>query len=106
MEVQKAIRSLKRGKSDTHELLSSDHFRSACNELHVHIFLLLQILLANSITSMTILESILVPIPKNQKKPMCESSNYRSIALSSIIGKIWDKIIPWKHAAILSMTDL
>ena len=106
MEVHKAIRSLKRGKSDTHELLSSDHFKNACNELHVHISLLLQMLLANSIAPMTMLESILVPIPKNRKKPMCESSNYRSIALSSIIGKIWDKIILSKHAAILSMTDL
>ena len=99
-DVRKAIRALKWGKSDSHDCLSSDHVKNACSELYVHISLLLQMLLMNSIAPMTMLESILVLIPKNRKKSICDSSNYRSIALSSIIGKIWDKITLSKHASL------
>ncbi len=30
----------------------------------------------------------MVPIPKNKRQSLCNSDNYRAIALSSIIGKI------------------
>jgi hypothetical protein len=105
-DVHKAIRSLKHSKSDANNLLSSDHFKNACNELHWHISLLLQLLLNHSFAPMTMLTSVLIPIPKNRKKSLSESNNYRSIALSSIIGKIWDKIILSKHSSILSSVDM
>ncbi len=34
--------------------------------------------------------STLIPIPKNRRKSMNDSSNYRAIALSSVLGKILD----------------
>ena len=36
---------------------------------------------------------IMIPIPKDKKKSLCSSSNYRAIALSSIFSKILDKFI-------------
>ena len=35
----------------------------------------------------------MVPIPKCKRKPIDDSDNYRSIALRSIIGKIFDWVI-------------
>ena len=37
---------------------------------------------------------------------MCDSDNYRSIALSSVIGKVFDKIILLKHADALATSPL
>ncbi len=41
----------------------------------------------------------MVPIPKNKKKSLCNSNNYRAIALSSIIDKIlvWVTLIKERH---------
>ena len=35
----------------------------------------------------------MIPIPKNRKQSLCNSSNYRAIVLSSIFGKIPDWVI-------------
>ena len=37
--------------------------------------------------------STLVPIPKNKRKSINKSENYRAIALSSILGKLLDNIL-------------
>ena len=42
--------------------------------------------------------STLIPIPKNKKKSLNDSDNYRAIALGSIIGKLLDKIILYKYS--------
>ena len=38
-------------------------------------------------------QSTLIPIPKNKRKSLNDSTNYRAIALSSIMGKLLDRII-------------
>ena len=41
-----------------------------------------------------LLMSSLVPIPKKNKRGnKCDSDNYRQIAISSIIGKLFDSIV-------------
>lgn len=47
------------------------------------------------------LVSALVPIPKDKKKSLSDSNNYRSIALGSIAGKLFDKIILMQHVDVL-----
>ena len=34
-----------------------------------------------------------MPIPKNKRGNKCDSNNYRQIAISSLLGKIFDTII-------------
>ena len=36
---------------------------------------------------------VIVPITKNKRANKCDSSNYRAIAISSLLGKILDNII-------------
>ena len=43
------------------------------------------------------LSGTMVPIPKNKRKSLNYSSNYRSITLSSIVGKLMDNAILIKH---------
>ena len=40
-----------------------------------------------------LLLSTIIPIPKNKRKSLSKSDNYRAIALSSIMGKLLDKIL-------------
>jgi hypothetical protein len=45
--------------------------------------------------------STLIPIPKNLKKSPTYSKNFRSIALSSIIGKVLNIIVMAKNASVM-----
>ena len=50
--------------------------------------------------------SAFVSIPKDSKKSLNESNNYRSIALSSVTGKVLDNIVLTQHASILHTSVL
>ena len=47
----------------------------------------------------------LVPIPKNKRGNKCDSENYRQIAISSPMGKLFDSIVLEEHQDSL-FTDL
>ena len=48
----------------------------------------------------------MIPIPKNMKQSLCNSSNYRAVALSSILSKILDWVIIIKEESALSPSHL
>ena len=48
----------------------------------------------------------MIPIPKNMKQSLCNSSNYRAIALSSIFGKILDWVILIQEESALYSSHL
>ena len=101
-----AVKRLKSGKSDANMNLKSDNFIFACHDLYVHLSLLLQMMFSQLRAPHEMLLSIIVPIPKNQRKSMNDSANYRSIAISSIVGKILDNIVLLKHGDALQTTEL
>lgn len=105
-DVLEAVHKLKSRKSDVNVDLCSDGFKNACNDLFVHLALILRAMYTHCGAPVELLTSMLVPIPKDRKKTLSDSSNYRSIAISSIIGKIFDNIILSKHANVLQSSDL
>ena len=48
----------------------------------------------------------MIPIPKDKKKSLCESGNYRAIALSSIFTKLLHWVILIKEAMTLCSSNL
>ena len=50
-------------------------------------------MLVHGIAPGALLLSTLVPIPKNKRGTKSDSSNYRAIAISSLLGKIFDIIV-------------
>ncbi len=63
-------------------------------------------MLIHGISPESMLLGTMVPIPQNKKQTLCNSDNYRAIALSSIIGKILDWIILIKEEQSLSSSSL
>ena len=84
--------------------MKSDALLNGCHSLFIHISLLFSALLRCGVTPNNILLATLVSIPKNKRKCLNHSSNYRAIALGSIFSKnfniiiiiiIMEKIIPY-----------
>ena len=53
-----------------------------------------------------LLNAILHPIPKNKRKSLNDSENYRAIALSSVIGKLLDWMILSENRSVLDTSNL
>ena len=87
------MRGLKPARCDGYAGLSTDYIINACDEIYVHIALLFSAMTVHGIVFNDLLVSSIIPIPKAKN-----ITNYRGIALSSIFGKILDRIILSRYA--------
>ena len=91
--VTNAITHLKSEKNDNFECLFSDNFKNGTHLLNVYIYLLFSTMLSHGTAPAGLLLSTLVPLIKNKRGIKCDSNNYRAIAISSIISKLFDSVL-------------
>ncbi len=104
--VATAVKALNSGKNDSIDNVYSDSFKHA-SEFYVYcISLIFNCMLCHGYAPNSFLGSTVVPIPKNIKLDLSDPSNYRAIALSSIFGKILDKIILATQSEYLKTSDM
>ena len=101
-----AVTHLKDGKSDGYKGLSSDHFIHGNRQLFVLLSILFALFLRHGFSPDSMILGTMIPIPKDKKKSLCSSSNYRAIALSSIFSKNLDWIILIKEENSLCSSEL
>ena len=67
--------------------LSSDNFINGTELLFSYISMLFNMMLTHDVAPQGLLLSTLLPILKNKRGNKSDSSNYRQIAISSLLGK-------------------
>ena len=87
--VTYAIIHLKSENNDNFEGLTSDNFRNDSHLLNVYISLLFSTMLSQGTAPAILLLSTMVILIK-KKRDFC---NYRAIAISSLLGKLFDTIL-------------
>ena len=100
--VTDAIRKLKCNKSDGVYVLFSDSLVNSCDTLHIHLSFLFTAMLRHGVIPQCMSLSTIIPIPKNRKKCLNDSANYRGIAL----GKLLDNILVCDNVHILQSSDM
>ena len=105
-DVSSAIRKLKPHKVDGKLESFSDNLINGSDQLNVHLSILFNCMLKHNNVPPGMMFSTLIPIPKNRKKSLTDSNNYRSIALGSIIGKVLDIIVMVKNASVMHSQDM
>ena len=105
-DVMKAISHLKCGKGTGAEGMYSDHLINAPHLLYVFLTMLFNAMLNHGISPDSMILGTMVPIPKCKFKELDQADNYRSIALSSVIGKTLDWVILLKEHKSLNSSDL
>ena len=103
--IEYAIRSIKHGKSDGNQGLTTDHLKHGSHKLRVYISLLFTAMLSHGYIPKAMLLSTIVAIPKDRRKSLNESENYRGISLSSVQGKVLDWVILRACKDVLRTTD-
>ena len=105
-DVKVAIDQLKSGKHGGHKCFFTDHLIHGNDRLHVMLSLLLSNMITHNIVPDDLLESVLIPIPKDKRKSLNDSKNYRAIAMSSSLLKLLDLCILNRHRHTLNTSDL
>ena len=76
-DVKNAIKQLKHGKHDGHNAVYSDHSIQGSHRLYVMIALLLTKLMTHNVVPSGVLQSVLIPIPKDKSKALTDSNKRR-----------------------------
>ena len=92
-DIVSGIMKLKPGKNDWAGGISSDHVVNAGIELYPHITSLFSCILTHVIATGDLFISTVIPIPKARNANLTSADNYRGIALSAILGKLFDLIV-------------
>ena len=90
-DVVRGIAQTKRNKKDSKSILYIDHFINL--QLRVFLSMLFSALIVHGFTPNDFNEPTIFPLIKNKRKSVSDSTNYRAIALSSPLAKLFDKII-------------
>lgn len=106
VDIEDAVSKLKPGKHDGKSGLSSDHVKNACDELYIHIAILLSALVVHGCVTDDLAFSTILPIPKGKNLNYTDSTNYRGIALSSIVGKLFDLYVLSHYESFLTTSSL
>jgi uncharacterized protein YerC len=105
-DVKNALNQMKMNKNDGGLGLWSNHLMHGPPRLHILLSLLFTSMLKHGHVPHEFKVSTLLPIPKDLSKSVHVSDNYRPIALSSVVCKVFDHIILDKHKNSLCSSGL
>ena len=104
--VSDAVHSLKQNKNDGDKGFLSNHLIYASQLYFESLAYLLTAIFNHGYVPETLLLATIVSIPKDNLADICNDTNYRGIALSSSIGKVFDKILLQKNSNVLKTSNL
>ena len=104
--IKEALSRVKSNKSDPFNEFNSDCLKNAPINLCEHLSILFKMYLLHGYISPCLMISTLIPLIKDKLGDISSSNNYRSIALSSLVLKIFDWVFLILYGDDLKTDDL
>ena len=92
-DVTTAIKHVKQGKNDGYLMHYTDHLINGPSKLNEYLAILFKMMVNHGHSPHGFSLASIIPIVKCKRKSPNDSTNYRGIALSSVLSKVLDRII-------------
>ena len=90
-EIEEAIQSLKPGKAGGYDRVCTEHLRYAGKRLCVILSLCLTQMCSHGFIPSNLMKTLIVPLVKNKAGDLQDKNNYRPIALTASVSKVFEK---------------
>ena len=104
--IEDVVKEIKSNKRDPVFTFNSDCIKHAPSILHFHLATMIKLFLVHGHVSNNLLVATIVPLLKDKLGKIDSSDNYRSIALSSVILKIFDWVVITLFGERLGLDEL
>ena len=104
-EIADAIRNLKTNKAAGADKLNSEHFIYCSKRLYPILCMIYNCSLIHGYLPARLMESIIVPIAKDNKEPLTNKDNYRPIALTCVGSKLLETVMLERYRNCLLSTE-
>lgn len=105
-DVVRSVSKLKYDKIDGNNVLLSDHIMFGSDTLYWYISILFTMIVRHGYIPSALLESTLTPIVKDRRGNLSDIDNYRAIALSSSLTKVFETCILLRYEDLFHTEDL
>ena len=105
-DIINGLKNVKLNKSDGCGTLYTDHFVNGTHLLYTLLSFLFNAMIRHGFSPDGLNKSTVVPIVKDKRKSLNDSSNYRAISLSSPLAKLFDWIILDMNKEKLATSEL
>jgi len=92
-ELSDCIKKQKRGKAVGLDGTASEAYVYGGTKLHVHLCFLFNLLLKATYIPCPVMQAMIIPLVKCKNGCLSDVNNYRAIAISTAISKIFDGVI-------------
>ena len=103
--VLENIGKLECGKSVGPDGIGAEYLKFSNIKIHVLLSLCFTLCLAHGYLPPAMIETTIVPIVKNKSGNLSDSSNYRPIALATIVSEMFGSVLLFKCAEYLPTSD-
>lgn len=103
-DVSDAISSLKIGKSHGLDWIYAEHLKYAAENLHPLLSMVFNSMLIHGHLPSTLMDTKITPIVKDKKGDLSSADNYRPIAITCILSKVFELLILKRHENALDTT--
>jgi hypothetical protein len=104
-QVRKAVKHIKKSKSDGTCNITSDNFINGTEKLFSHLSNLFTLCIVHGYIPIVLLLSTIIPIPKDRLGDITDLNNYRGIALCAMCLKIFEYTVLDSHGSDLMSGD-
>jgi hypothetical protein len=104
-EIMRSIHSLKSGKSHGHDGICPEHIKFASNIIAVLLSLCFTSCITHGYLPQDMIKTILVPIVKDKTGDVTDKGNYRPIAISTAVSKLFEDVLLKRLNDYMTTTD-
>ena len=104
-EVMELLRELSSGKASGMGGLTSESLKYANHILPVLLSICFTCMFKHCYLPISMLDSVIAPLVKNRNGDLSDKNNYRPIALSSVISKVFENVILYRLEEYLWTTN-
>ena len=104
-DIKTAIRSLKRDTSPGKDDLFSEHFIFASDKICLYLSILFNSMIVHNYLPQKFMDSLIIPLLKNNKCDLTNCDNYRPISITCIMSKILEIVILSKYSMYFFSSD-
>ena len=101
-EVMELLRELSSGKASGMDGLTGESLKYANHILPVLLSIRFTCMFKHCYLPISMLDSVIVPLVKNRNGDLSDKNNYRPIALSSVISKVFENVILYRLEEYMS----
>ena len=103
-EIHETIKKLKLGKAPGYDHISSEHLKYAHNKVSVILSIIFNTMIVHGFVPLSFMDTLVIPLVKDRKEDIGSSGNYRPIALTNVVSKVFESVILDKYKPLLETT--